>query len=667
MQNRRGIFIVIEGSDGSGKGTQFELLHKRLQDAGHEVEVFDFPRYDHTSSYFVKRYLNGEYGSAAKVNPYTASLFYALDRYEAAPDIRKALNDGKVVLSNRYVGSNMAHQGSKFAEPVEKRSFFVWEDSLEFQLLNIPRPDLNLFLRVPAEVSYNLIAQKDARKYTARTHDEHEADINHLKQSVATYDLLCQLFPRDFKAIDCAPLGRLLSIKEIADNIWDVVNPLLPKPQLSDLPQTTPDKNRAKPTAVSSDHLNVEIASISLLAALHLKKIVPSTHINLLWHSDKAGAYFTPEFSDKKLSKKFKTTMDQIAQMYHLIGSRLDKKLVAGEIDQIQRSILPLSAIVSVKLRLDKDSADETLSRLARDSNDELVKLSSQMHGVVLQKWPDAAKTAQTDAGGEAPEAISSIINKLSNDLLPVGDIEPVKLIDASPRNEFDLIADSLYAYTDLSRPQIVQQIENWKYAQKLKTLQAAINKPDSEVLHLAKYQFDFVTNHQVMEELLGLELASDIQLQPASPRYGYEASGLLHTNNALDKYQQAFDLSLELYNKIQSSGDTNLAEYALLSGNGRRWQATTNAFALVQVNDSKLSDSTKSLLNQMVERVKEVQPIIGGRLAKVKLAVSAKPVKPAVKPKNGNSRPKNGNKGKDVPPKKSTHRRHRSNRPKKS
>jgi dTMP kinase len=126
MANHQGIFIVLEGVDGSGKTTQFKLLQTRLQLAGYEVEVFDFPRYDKPSSYFVRQYLNGQYGPASSINPYSASLFYALDRYEAAPEIRKALAAGKIVLSDRYFGSNMAHQGSKFGGPIEKRSFFVW-------------------------------------------------------------------------------------------------------------------------------------------------------------------------------------------------------------------------------------------------------------------------------------------------------------------------------------------------------------------------------------------------------------------------------------------------------------------------------------------------------------------------------------------------------------
>jgi dTMP kinase len=134
-----GTFIVLEGADGSGKATQFKLLTERLKAVGYDVAVFDFPRYDQPSSHFVRAYLNGEYGPAETVSPYTASLFYALDRFEAAPQIRQAIKEGKVVLCNRYVGSNMAHQGSKLGDAVNQRGFFVWEDSLEYQLLGSRR------------------------------------------------------------------------------------------------------------------------------------------------------------------------------------------------------------------------------------------------------------------------------------------------------------------------------------------------------------------------------------------------------------------------------------------------------------------------------------------------------------------------------------------------
>src|ERR1700733_4630387 len=98
MQNKDGLFIAIEGIDGAGKGTQFKLLVERLELAGFDVATFDFPRYDEPSSYFVKQYLNGAYGSRPRdVSPYTASLFYALDRFAATKEIREALDEGKIV------------------------------------------------------------------------------------------------------------------------------------------------------------------------------------------------------------------------------------------------------------------------------------------------------------------------------------------------------------------------------------------------------------------------------------------------------------------------------------------------------------------------------------------------------------------------------------------
>ena len=225
----RGTFLVIEGTDGSGKGTQFDLLARRLAEAGHDVATFDFPQYGQESSYFVKQYLNGAYGTAEQVGPYTGSLFYALDRYSARAAINQALEAGKIVLCNRFSGSNMAHQGTKFIHAEERRGYFIWLDNLEFQMLGIPRPDRSFVLRVPAETAQGLVDQKEERSYTDKKRDIHEADLEHLKKSVEVYDDLCSLFPKDFTRIDCVRSGQLMTIPQIHDLIWANVQPLLPK------------------------------------------------------------------------------------------------------------------------------------------------------------------------------------------------------------------------------------------------------------------------------------------------------------------------------------------------------------------------------------------------------------------------------------------------------
>lgn len=226
--SRKGLFLVIEGTDGSGKGTQFKLLSHKLALEGYQVETFDFPQYGDESSYFVREYLNGKYGTAEEVGPYTGSLFYALDRYSAAPKIKKALDEGKIVLANRFTGSNMAHQGTKFDNPEERKGYFLWIDAIEFRTLGIPRPDASLVLRVPADTAQKLVDKKDARNYTDKKRDLHEADITHMRRSVEVYDNLCQLFPKDFKQLDCVRNGELLDIETIHNIIWETVMPLLP-------------------------------------------------------------------------------------------------------------------------------------------------------------------------------------------------------------------------------------------------------------------------------------------------------------------------------------------------------------------------------------------------------------------------------------------------------
>jgi thymidylate kinase/thymidylate synthase ThyX len=228
MNDRNGLFLVIEGTDGSGKGTQFSLLRDNLRQQGYEVVTFDFPQYSKPSSYFVKRYLNGEYGSIDEIGPYTGSLFYALDRFEAAKEIQAALDAGRIVLANRFTGSNMGHQGTKFANVEERRGFYIWLDNLEFSMLKIPRPDMNFILRVPAETAQELVDKKSNRTYTDKKRDIHEADLQHLQKAVLVYDELSQLFPRDFQRIDCVRGGELLGIEQIQQLLLEKVRPLLP-------------------------------------------------------------------------------------------------------------------------------------------------------------------------------------------------------------------------------------------------------------------------------------------------------------------------------------------------------------------------------------------------------------------------------------------------------
>ncbi|MBI4122310.1 MAG: deoxynucleoside kinase [Parcubacteria group bacterium] len=219
----QGKMIVIDGADGSGKATQFKLLLKRLQDEDLDVFTMDFPQYGKKSAGAVEEYLNGKYGSAESVGPYRGSILFAVDRYDASFEMRKALDDGKIILCNRYVTANMAHQGGKIADEAERLKYFAWLKELEFGIFDIPQPNINIFLHVPPEIALELIDKKGHRDYIGgEGRDLHEADLKHQKDTEKVYRQLGNILPNTF-TIECAPDNKLMTPDAIHEQVWSAV------------------------------------------------------------------------------------------------------------------------------------------------------------------------------------------------------------------------------------------------------------------------------------------------------------------------------------------------------------------------------------------------------------------------------------------------------------
>jgi dTMP kinase len=175
---QQGKLIVIDGTDGSGKGTHAGMLIERLVRENRKVQLADFPQYGKASAFFVEKYLRGEYGALESIGAKKASLFYALDRYDASFDMRDWLASGGIIVSNRYVSSNMGHQAGKILDPDERQACIEWLKDLEYGILGLPKPDANILLYVPPEVGQQLVDKKVAREYTqGKKRDIHEAGI----------------------------------------------------------------------------------------------------------------------------------------------------------------------------------------------------------------------------------------------------------------------------------------------------------------------------------------------------------------------------------------------------------------------------------------------------------------------------------------------------------
>lgn len=208
---KKGKLIVIDGIDGSGKATQVRLLAERLKKEKIKLKTIDFPRYyDNFFGKMLGEYLSGAYGDFIQVDPRLASVLFAADRFESSKQIRRWLEQGYTVITDRYVSANQIHQGGKIKDKKERREFLKWLDHMEYGVFRIPKPDLVIYLDVPFEVSSAWLKDKVAqrsKKYLKGRKDVAEDNLIHLKDSRESA-LALQKANKNWTRIECCK-GRV--------------------------------------------------------------------------------------------------------------------------------------------------------------------------------------------------------------------------------------------------------------------------------------------------------------------------------------------------------------------------------------------------------------------------------------------------------------------------
>ena len=218
-----GKLFVIDGTDGSGKQTQFTKLQERLTKDNINFKTVSFPNYESPSSSLVKMYLSGKFGENAKdVSPYIASTFYAADRYATfKTGYQKFYDEGGIILADRYTTANMVHQAGKIKDKQERKKFLDWLWDFEFNLYSLPVPTEVFFLNMPVEKSLELIQNRD-NKFTHNTKkDIHERDKSHL---IDSYNAACDV-AKDYNwyEIKCIKDNNLRTIEDIHEEIYKEV------------------------------------------------------------------------------------------------------------------------------------------------------------------------------------------------------------------------------------------------------------------------------------------------------------------------------------------------------------------------------------------------------------------------------------------------------------
>lgn len=209
----KGTLIVLEGIDGSGKATQAALLERALKREGNQVLRVSFPDYDSPSSALVKMYLAGDFGKdPGDVNPYAASLFYAVDRFASFRMKWKSFyEEGGIVIADRYTTSNMVHQMTKYEEKEKRNSFLDWLEATEYGELGLPRPDLVFLLDVPLVLSENLVKERAKQGGSMDIHEQH---IEYLRRCHEAYQELAARY--GWKRIACTEAGTLRKAEDIS-------------------------------------------------------------------------------------------------------------------------------------------------------------------------------------------------------------------------------------------------------------------------------------------------------------------------------------------------------------------------------------------------------------------------------------------------------------------
>ena len=223
-----GRLIVIDGSDGSGKATQTALLVSKLRAEGVRAETMDFPHFQEILvGKLIGECIAGEHGDFLHSDPYVASVLYAADRFEAKRQIETWLAEGATVVRDRYVSANQIHQGGKIADERNRIAFLEWLDRLEYGVFGLPRPDLTIYLRMPTELSVDLLKEKRAKDkksaYLAGDkQDTVELDISYLEHAQMSAQWLMQR-ERGWQKIECAPEGLIRTRETIAGEVYRLV------------------------------------------------------------------------------------------------------------------------------------------------------------------------------------------------------------------------------------------------------------------------------------------------------------------------------------------------------------------------------------------------------------------------------------------------------------
>lgn len=564
INSSQGAFIVLEGIDQSLVNKQVSLLAHKLSSDGHSVLVIDPNNLNQTSPY-VNNLKAGVYGKLKDINPYISTLMYSMHRYDYKREIEHALEQGYVVLSSGYTSRQLLTLSPLLRTSEERHGYCLWVDTIEYQLMRLPRPTINLLLLTYLDRSNN----KDKARYD-------------------TYQDVIRLFPKDFRLLDCVRKKQTIEDTHIQKLLYEQVVTLI-RPPLSADKGTLEYIDRAihNPATQKKELYVSNVAILDVIQQNTPKYPLPIVNDMTYYVPKNIPDSLIGRYSDF-VATSINAYDDLKNKLYEYLAQHIDIKLSLQTIENIAQSVLPTS--IKRELQITEKDLKHIATSLA------------ELHELGCKEIPGDVTTRR-------------LHKKLENTPYS-SDSSVVQLVFHSPKNELRLINNILFKASGLSDEEITNSVSLWTYEEKAQTLVSGLS--NKGYLDTISYTWEITLPLTILTELPAYINNASWQFQQLTPRFGYEVEDIIDKAGLADTIEVCFDNSFKLYSDVLAKSVHGGAEYCLLLGHKNRVKLTLTAQHLCSaLLRADIPDYVQSLLKMLLATIESVHPLVYQSLIK--------------------------------------------------
>lgn len=595
--------LSIDGFDRKTRDNQAKLIVERLKKASYKVHYISLPRLDKKSSYFIDKQLNGLLPSSID-DPYTSSLYYALDKMASVNKIREYISSGHIVCVSGYNSGDRLIQSQKIDNRRDRSAFHGWLDQLEQGMFKIPRANLNLVLDS---------SDNDSQKSILRDFIDDSS-----QSSTIVYD---------------TENGQRLSMLAINNRIWEEIQPMLNRffsknKVVSSKADNGPSNSIFAPNDNNLGNLNADLYSEKLVVDICRqddKLVFSIKNVSLALASSLSEAanlrlnlnipnHIKPNLSicnDLEPSQRqaFAELCEKLITTRARLLNQLDEVNTEGQFKEyISKLTTPLYSVISIEPQdLSIDQVTDIYKLAIKTDSAEAKQIAEQ----IITQLKSVQVSTEIDSNINLSVGYDESLTDIKESLIPLkgSDNHVVQLVDYWPKNELDLLPSSLYSDSTLSYNQIRSRLSTVNYKERREVLAELLKNGDR--IRGGSYTFDILCDYDCYQQLTSLFGFENAQIQASSPFYSYTTPDTVSDPYNIDLYQECFDISNQIYDLLNHS-KSKVSSYGVLVGHKTRLNLTLDSKDINKLTPSTRNQALNTILAQMKQEISSAHPFIG-------------------------------------------------------